>query len=251
MAHGKLILKICAGALVAASAGGAAAADPAGRYELSWRSGKSLRQKDADLALREALLISANGAVRELEAQGAFDAPNRRIALPETLEAMRGDWNSVGRSGALERLQTAMNAAAAVSVASAGAPLKQAIATVDFFDPAGIVLSGDRAASQFLALRTRADLERDLRPVVVAALAQSGAFAALTEAGEAVGQADKANGYRDPVTQRTLTGVLDALFEEIGRNEQGLRAEPAGRGSPLLEQVFSAAPISRLARGGG
>jgi hypothetical protein len=103
------------------------------------------------------------------------------------------------------------------------------------------VRSGDRAASRFYAMRTRAALEASLAPIVERALSDAGAYAALSVAAQAAGNAAKANDYRAMVTSQTLAGVLDATFDETGRLEADIRAAPAGRGSDLLNDVFSGA----------
>jgi hypothetical protein len=217
----------------------------------AWRSTHSIKQKEADQALRETLRIAIAGATAALEAPNAFSAKKRHIDLPEPLASMRGDWNAVGRSGALERLETAMNLAAESAVPQAGSTVLGEAATVDFYDPVAVVMSGDQAASRMLALRSRARLEQKLGPLLEQSLARSGAFAALADAAQAAGQPEKSGDYRVVIVRRTMAGLLDAIFAETCRIEGEIRAEPAGRGSPVLEQVFSAVPTGVREVGAG
>jgi hypothetical protein len=163
------------------------------------------------------------------------------IDLPQQLAAMRGDWNAVGRSGALVKLDDAMNRAAAGVVAASGPIFQRQAVDVDFYDSVAVVRSGDRAASRFYAMRARAALEASLAPIVERALSDAGAYSALSEAAQAAGNAGKAADYRAMVASQTLAGVLDATFDETGRMEAEIRAAPAGRGSDLLTDVFSGA----------
>ena len=199
-----------------------------------------LRERDAQAALHEVLQISVGEASERLGDVGAFAVGERyHIGLPDVFLAMRGDWNAVGRSGALARLEEAMNRAAAAVASTAEPLLREKAAELKFYDSVAVVMSGDQAGAKFFAMRARPELEQRLRPVVAEALAGAGAFAALAEAAQAAGQPAKAGAYKDLVIQRTLTGLLDAVFIETGRIEADLRAAPQGRGSPLLEQVFS------------
>jgi hypothetical protein len=50
------------------------------------------------------------------------------------------------------------------------------------------------------------------------------------------------------VAKQTLAGVLDATLDEAGSLEADIRAAPAGRGSDLLNDVFSS--VLQTARGG-
>lgn len=206
-----------------------------------WVAAKSIKQRDADRALRETLHRAADSAILKLGRSGAFSrVPAHHIALPSDLQSVRGDWNAVGRSGSLDSLDGAMNGAAELAAPMVRDELRRQIEDVDFSDAVAIVRSGDEAATQLFAARTRADLSVRIRPIIEAALTQSGAFDALGAAAAAAKSPGRAEVYRPQVIDATVNGELNAIFAEMRAEERAIRANPAGRGSPLLEDVFSA-----------
>src|ERR1700733_7462912 len=120
--------------LALALAGQARSAEPfstSDECQGSWINAKMIKQRDADRALRETLTQSAVNATGRLGEAGAFShTPTHGIALPKQLNSLRGDWNAVGRSGALETLQAAMNSAAETAAPQALPTLRVAISEV-------------------------------------------------------------------------------------------------------------------------
>ena len=248
------VLSIASFLLLAQLLGGAALAEPSARpLSIAWVKVKAIRQHDADKALRETLNQAAIAASARLGKPGAFaENPSHRVALPPALQAVRGSWNPIGRSGALDRLQAAMNQAAEAGALLARPLLLAQIEDLDFSDAVAIVRSGDEAATQFLAIRTRDALAGALRPGIENELTKAGGFAALAEAAEAAGMPERARGYRDEVIAATIDGELDALFGEMRTEERSIRLDPASRGSPVLQSVFSGfTPAAPQADSGG
>jgi hypothetical protein len=231
--------------IAAAAVAEAGAAQPAVQRPQALMSFKPIKERDADRALREALTHAADYATARLGQPGGFERSSSwRVPLPEDLRSVRGNWNDVGRSGALERLQSAMNRAAEFSAPQARPSLHEAVDSLDFGDAVAIVRSGDKAASQFFSLRSRASVEAQMRPIVEANLSRAGAFAALDDAAAAAGAPARAAKYRAPVVETTLRRTVDALLGEMGAQESSLRASPE-RGSPLMRDVFSAYPDAK------
>ncbi|HVY02644.1 MAG TPA: DUF4197 domain-containing protein [Caulobacterales bacterium] len=230
-------------ALVLALAGQAFAQEPAAEGDQPrslFVAAKMIKQRDADRALRETLRRAVDSASVRLGAPGAFTrSPKRHIGLPGALNSLRGAWNAVGRSGALDALEDAMNRGAETAAPMARETFQDIVERVDFSDAVAVVLTGDAAATQLLAARERADLERRLRPLIETALNGSGAFAALDQAAAAANSPKHAAAYRPAVIDATLSAVLDAYFAEMGARERAIRADPEAQGSPLLREVFS------------
>jgi hypothetical protein len=224
-----------------------------GRFDLAWGNSKLLKERDADRALRETLTHAADAATQRLARAGAYGGdPAHHVALPDPLRAMRGEWNAVGRSGALTTLEAAMNQAAEMAAPGCRPLLHRAIADIDFSDAVAIVRSGDEAATQFFAVRVRAGLAEEIRPLVEDALTRAGAFAALDQAAAAGRAPQRAGEYRPRIIDATVAGEINALFAEMRAEERDIRADPTGRGSPLLRDVFSAyGPLTPLANAGG
>ena len=91
-----------------------------------------------------------------------------------------------------------------------------------------------------------------IRPLIEDALTRAGAFDALEQAAAAGRAPQRASEYRPRIIDATVTGEINALFAEMRAEERGIRADPTGRGSPLLRDVFSAyGPLTPLAAAGG
>ncbi len=225
----------------AALAAGAAGVREAGAWTFSFHF--TSKQKEAARALREMLRLCVDASSAALSRPGAFaDDPARRVRLPEPLGAFRGQWSALGRSGALDRLEAAMNQAAEAAAGAARTPMLSAVATLEFQDAVGLVRAGGDAGVGLFAMRARKGLELELRPMMDRELERAGAYAALEEAANIADAEARAPGMRQKVIDATLAATLDALFAAAREEERAVRAAPGERGSALMAKVLAPAP---------
>ncbi len=189
--------------------------------------------------LREALAQGVGAAVRDLGRDGGFWRQDAyRVPLPSSLRKAQRVLEQVGAAGALTDFHEALNHAAEQAVPVAAGVLETAVRQMSIRDAAGILNGGDRAATQYFERSSRETLSAQLRPLV-AEVTQQNALAAryksvVDAAGPYASMLGKSADLDGYVTER----ALDALFERIAVEEAAIRANPAGRGSELLERVF-------------
>lgn len=188
-------------------------------------------------AVRRILLLSSERAFSRLTATGGYwDQQVAQIGLNNLLGA-RGDVLSSILTSALfkSRLEREF-AGFAVDASERAAPLViDAVRTVGIENAIALVRGGPTAATSFL----RGELGTSLLTAMVPQLSQAMQVASDPLVGQALNALTgvDVNG----VANRVAAGVNDAIWNEIGREESAIRADPQATGDPLLIGVFGAA----------
>lgn len=201
-------------------------------------------------AVRRLLLHSSERAFVRLTAPGAYwDQAVARAGLGEML-GMRGDALSRVLTSALfrERLESAVAAIALDASWRAAPVVADAVRTVGIANAFAIVNGGPDAATAFLRR------EMGLRLIEVMAPAVGDALRVADDplVGELLASL---TGVDVAALSRQFAGTVEELvWQEIGREEAHLRADPAAARDPLLAGVFGAArelqaPETRQLRG--
>lgn len=188
-------------------------------------------------AVRRMLLLSSERAFSRMTVTGGFwDQQVAQIGLGNLL-GTRGDVLSGILTSALfkSRLEREF-AGFAVDASERAAPLViDAVRTVGIQNAVALVRGGPMAATEFL----RGNLGTGLLDAMV-----PGIWEAIRITQEPlVGQAINALSGIDiaAVGNRLGQNVNDAIWNEIGREESAIRADPQATGDPLLIGVFGAA----------
>jgi len=216
---------LCAGLLLSASA-----------FALSLND---LSQSDATGGMKDALTQGAQIAVKQLGVPGGFsNNKDVRIELPGKLGKVASKMKQFGMGAQVEQLETSMNQAAEAAVPQAQALLVDAVKKMSVSDAKGILTGGKDSATEYLNKSSREQIRAKFLPIVKQAtdkvgLAQKYNAFAGQAATLGVVDAKDANveGY---VTEK----ALDGLFEMIAKQEESIRANPAGAATSLAKKVF-------------
>lgn len=185
-------------------------------------------------AIRRLLLLSSERAFARLTADGGFwDEQVARVGLGQFLGA-RGDVLSRILTSALfkDRLEDAF-ADFAIDASYRAAPIvTDAVRVIGLQNAIDLVRGGPRAATDYL----KADLGLALVDAMVPGLTDAIRIADDPLVGQAISALTGVN--ITGVATRVGNQVNDAIWNEMGREEAAIRADPEGTRDPLLIGVF-------------
>lgn len=200
-----------------------------------------LSQTDATGGLKDALTQGAQIAVKQLGVPGGFsNNKDVRIELPGKLGKVASKMKLLGMGSQVDQLETSMNQAAEAAVPQAQAILVDAVKKMSVADAKGVLTGGKDSATQYLNKSSREQIRAKFLPIVKQATDKVGlaqkynAFAGQAASLGVVDTKDaNVEGY---VTEK----ALDGLFEMIAKQEESIRANPAGAATSLAKKVFGA-----------
>jgi hypothetical protein len=198
-----------------------------------------LSKGDVTLGLKEALNVAGNLATKRLSAKDGFMGDVAvRIPLPGMLGDAQKKLQPFGMAGPLDDLQMKVNRAAEAAVPTASKLMVDAVKSMTFDDPMGVLRGGDMGATNFLRKKTEAGLRTSFRPYFEKSLASSGALSAVdgvvAKYGAGLIKTDAKTWLADSAT----TGALNGLFYYVAREEQAIRHDPVKRTRDILRKVF-------------
>ena len=236
-----LLLALLASSTAAAQGGGffRRAQELVGGNESESTAGANLSADEVGGGLKDALKVGADLVVSRLGASGGFaNDPAVHIALPQGLDRVKSALDRVGMGDMLDELELGLNRAAEVAMPKARTLLLQAINDMTLDDAMAIFRGPDDAATRYFQRTMSEPLAREMRPVIDASLAETGA--AQTYAGVM----DRYNGlpFVRPVEADLADHVvqkgLDGVFHYLAQEEAAIRRDPLKRSTELLQRVF-------------
>lgn len=192
--------------------------------------------------VREALALGVERAVATLARPGGFlNDSSVRIPLPSALQRSESALRLMGQGPLVDEFVTSVNRAAEQAVPMAAPLLGEAIRTLSIADAQAILTGGDDAATRYFQQKMTPQLSSALLPLVREATASAGVTseykALIGEAGPLV---SALTGTQMDVDEYVTARTLDGLFVKMAAEERALRADPVGRGTALLQQLFGA-----------
>jgi len=199
-----------------------------------------ISEAEAGQGIKEALAQGVTRAVLNLhKTDGFFGSNFYKMLLPPDSRKAEGTLRRVGLGGQVDKAILAINRGAEDAVGTAGPIFTDAIKEMTVTDALGIVRGHKDAATNYFRVKTSAHLVDAFSPSVRASLER-------THATKYYG--DIANGYNrfpvasekiDPdLTSYVVGKAVDALFDQIAREEANIRANPVARTTDILKKVF-------------
>ncbi len=201
----------------------------------------AISNTDATTALRTALTQGAGKAVDSLaRTDGFFGNPEVKIPLPQQLQKAEQLMRKMGLGSMADELVLTMNRAAEAAVPEAKTLLVGAVKSMTLTDARALLSGGPDSATQYFRTKTQSQLTARFKPIVMQATAKLGVVKTYNSlAGKAAqfGLLDsKTANIDDYVTAQTL----DGLYKMIATEERGIRSDPVGQSSKILQKVFGA-----------
>jgi hypothetical protein len=199
-----------------------------------------ISEREAGQGIKEALAQGVTKAVLNLHrTDGFFGSELYKMLLPPDARKAEGTLRRIGLGGQIDKAVLAINRGAEDAVGTAGPIFTQAIKEMTLTDALGIVRGNKDGATQYFRQKTSAHLIEAFSPSIRTSLDK-------THATKYYG--DIANGYNrlplgfekiDPdLTSYVVGKAVDALFDQIAKEEANIRANPLARTTDLLKKVF-------------
>jgi hypothetical protein len=203
-------------------------------------SSTGISEADAGRGVKEALAQGVTKAVLNLHrTDGFFGSDLYKVLLPPDARKAEAALRGIGLGGQVDQAILAINRGAEDAVGAAGPIFTNAIKEMTVSDALGIIRGNTDAATHYFRRKTSSDLITAFSPPVKSCLDRTQATRYY---------ADIANGYNrlplafdkvDPdLTAYVVGKAVDALFDQIAREEANIRANPVARTTEILRRVF-------------
>src|SRR5215471_11643089 len=197
-------------------------------------------ENEAGQGVKDALSQGVTKAVLNLHrTDGFFGSDVYKVLLPPDARKAETTLRGIGLSSQVDKAILAINRGAEDAVGTAGPIFADAIKQMTVTDALGIVRGDRDAATQYFRRKTSDNLIEAFTPSVKSSLDRTQATRYY---------ADVANGYNrlpltfekvDPDLASYVVGkAVDALFDQIAREEANIRANPVARTTDILRKVF-------------
>ena len=188
--------------------------------------------------LKEALRVGTERGTAKLSAaDGFFKDAAIKILMPPEAQKVEQKLRSIGLGKQVDNAILSMNRAAEDASKSAAPIFINAIKQISIQDAVGILKGGDFAATEFLKVKTTANLTEAFKPVIERSLAKVNATKYWNTLFLTYNKfsTDKVNTDLSTfVTEKALTGI----FHEVALEEQKIRKDPLAQTTELLKKVF-------------
>ena len=203
-----------------------------------------ITESEAAGGLKEALTNGVSTGTSFLgKADGFLKNAAYKILLPQEVQnaASKIRSNPIANALAgkhLDNVVTAMNRGAENAMAEAKPIFVNAIKNMSIKDAINIVTGGDGAATAYLKSATSAQLKEKFLPVIKTSLDKVNVNKPWTDVSTAYNMVMGKNVTTD-LNEYVTENAMTALFTEIKKQEDNIRANPVERTTDLLKKVFN------------
>jgi hypothetical protein len=207
---------------------------------LSKKSAGSFTENEAGQGIKEALVQGVTTAVLNLnKADGFFGSEIYKVLLPPDALKIEKSLRKVGMGEQVDKAILAINRGAEDAVGFAKPIFVDAIKEMTLKDAINIVKGPKNAATEYFKQKTTEKLIAAFTPSVKSSLEK-------TDATKYYGDiVNTYNGFpttfkkvNPDLTSFVVAKAVDALFDQVAKEEANIRANPMARTSDILKKVF-------------
>jgi hypothetical protein len=200
----------------------------------------AVSEEEAGRGVKEALAQGVTRAVINLNrTDGFFGSDLYKVLLPPDARKAETAMRRMGLGGQVDRAVLAINRGAEDAVGTAAPIFTGAITRMTIRDAIGIVRGNADAATQYFRQKTAADLTAAFTPSVKTSLDRTHATKHYADIANTFNRFPLTTARIDPdLTAYVVGEAVDALFDQVAREEARIRANPAARTTAILEKVF-------------
>ena len=199
-----------------------------------------ISEKEAGQGVKGALAQGVTRAVLSLhKTDGFFGSELYKVLLPPDSQKAETVLRKIGLGGQVDKAILAINRAAEDAVGEAGPIFTSAIKEMTLTDALGIVRGNKDAATQYFKRNTSQELITALTPPVEASLDRTNATKYYADIANTYNRLPTSfNKVNPDLTDYVVEKALDALFDQIAKEEANIRANPLARTTEILKKVF-------------
>jgi hypothetical protein len=199
-----------------------------------------LSEAEAGQGIKEALTQGVAKAVLNLHrTDGFFGSELYKVLLPPDARRAESALRRIGLGGQVDRAVLAINRGAEDAVGTAGPIFTGAIKEMTLTDALGIVRGNKDAATQYFRQKTSAQLVAAFSPSVKTSLDKTHATKYYGDIANSYNRLPLSFEKIDPDLSSYVVGkAVDALFDQIAKEEANIRANPLARTTDILRRVF-------------
>lgn len=207
---------------------------------LSGKKSSNVSEQDAGLGIKEALTQGVTTAVLNLnKTDGFFGSEIYKMLLPPDALKIEKSLRNVGMGDQVDKAILAINRGAEDAVAFAKPIFVDAIKEMTLTDALNILKGNKDAATQYFKQKTSAKLINAFTPSVQTSLEKVNATKYY---GDIVNTYNKFpttfKKINPDLTSYVVGKAVDALFDQVAKEEANIRANPLARTSDILKKVF-------------
>ncbi|RAJ10405.1 uncharacterized protein DUF4197 [Chitinophaga skermanii] len=200
----------------------------------------SVSEKEAGAGIKEALAQGiANGISLLNKKDGFFGSDIYKVLLPADAVKLESTLRKIGLGNEVDKAILQINRAAEDAVGYAKPIFVDAIKQMTITDAIKLVTGGNTSATDYFRGKATDTLKRAFMPVVENALNKTSATAYYSQIVTTYNKLPTSFTKVDPNLQNYVTDMaVKALFDQIGKEEANIRANPGARVTELLQKVF-------------
>lgn len=199
-----------------------------------------LTEPEAGDGVKGALTQGIEKAVSSLnKTDGFFGSQFYKILLPPEVQKVEGKIRSIGLGGELDKAILQINRGAEDAVGAAKPIFIDAVKSMSVTDAINLIQGGDGSVTRFFREKTNTSLVTAFTPIVKSSLNK-------TQATQYYG--DIINGYNKipfnknklnpDLTSYVVGKAIDALFDQVLKEESAIRKDPVSRTTDILKKAF-------------
>lgn len=199
-----------------------------------------ISENEAGRGLKEALSQGVTKAVLNLHTtDGFYGNEFYKVLLPPDSRKAETTLRKIGLGGQVDKAILAINRGAEDAVGSAAPIFMRAIQDMTLTDALGIVKGGKDSATQHFKQKTSQQLIVAFTPPLKASLDKTNATKYYSDIANTYNRLPTTFSKVDPdLTAYVVGKAVDALFDQIAKEEANIRTNPLARTTDLLKKVF-------------
>ena len=199
-------------------------------------------EKEAGQGIKEALSQGVTKAVLNLNrTDGFFGNALYKVLLPPDAKKAETALRRIGLGGQVDKAILAINRGAEDAVGSATPIFITAIKEMTVTDALGIVKGNKDAATDYFRRKTSSQLAMAFTPPVKTSLDKTHATRYYSDIANTYNRLPTTFDKMNPdLTSYVVTKAVDALFDQIAKEEANIRHNPLARTTDILKKVFGA-----------
>lgn len=203
-------------------------------------SSGTVTENEAGQGIKEALLQGVSSAVLNLnKTDGFFGSAVYKMLLPPDAVKAEKTLRSIGMGAQVDKAILSINRGAEKAVAFAKPIFIDAIKEMTLTDALNILRGPKDGATNYFKEKTKAKLILAFTPSVKASLDSVNATKYYTDIVTSYNKLPTTFKKMDPdLTSYVVSKAVDALFDQVAKEEANIRANPLARTSDILKKVF-------------